>query len=57
MFLCSPCKEMAEKVQAEIDRELAKARESSQNWLKAHILEGGLLRGGSGFDEAKEEAG
>jgi len=54
LFLCPSCGVMAEKAEAEINQELAKAKVASMNWLQHHILKQGLLRGGSGFEPRKK---
>jgi hypothetical protein len=57
LLLCGSCHALAEKAQLEIDRELERAKQMTQNWLEQHILRGGLLRGGSGVEGQDVGAG
>lgn len=54
LLLCSSCKALAEKADKEIEQRFAVARLSAEKWLEEYVLEGKLLRGGSGIHvEAK----
>lgn len=48
ILLCTQCHALAEKAEREIVQQIERAKEMSRNWLTQHILQGGLLRGGSG---------
>ena len=50
LLLCESCRALAEKADKEIDQRFAIAREGASKWLEEHIIEGKLLRGGSGID-------
>lgn len=39
---------MADRADREIEQTFSRARELSRNWLETHIVQGGLLAGGSG---------
>ncbi len=48
LLVCPGCKELADKAEREITREIERAKGHALNWLEAHIMRGGLLSGGSG---------
>ena len=56
ILVCSSCYALAEKAEREITQHIERAKVMSMNWLEQHILQGGLLRGGSG-DDAAQAAG
>lgn len=48
ILVCTSCSEMAEKAEREIEQHIDRARQMAKGWLEGYILQGGLLRGGSG---------
>ncbi len=57
ILICPSCKELADKAEREITREIEQAKEHALNWLETHIMRGGLLAGGSGVDEVARTTG
>lgn len=53
ILLCTQCRTLAEKSEREITGYIERAKAMALNWLTQHILQGGLLRGGSGIDAAE----
>lgn len=48
IVVCSNCLALAEKAEADVMREINRAKQMAENWLEQHILRGGLLAGGDG---------
>jgi len=50
IVVCLQCHALAEKAEAEINKNIEMAKQHAKNWLEHHVLSGGLVRGGSGND-------
>lgn len=50
LLICTACFAMAEKAEREIKVALQRAEAQSMQWLQQYVLQGGLLKGGSGLE-------
>ena len=56
ILMCYGCNELAEKAQKELEVDIKKMELRALEWLEQHILNGGLLTGGDGYQKHKPSA-